>query len=258
VPPHVHYFKCDLASPAEIRHTAAGIAQHVGSPTILINNAGFARGNTILSTSETDLRLTFQINTLSHYHLAQAFLPAMIQANHGMVVTVASLAAYVTSPGLVDYSASKAAALAFHEGLQVIIATSALQRPNVVQAELATILNAPKVRSVVVCQGYTRTALFEGFHPGNFMNYALHPETVAEEIVKAVLRGQSDRILLPRSNAYIANLRGWPNFLQGHVRKDLKKLMKNWRGRQVAQPSEAGDDTKVKNGKELEASAVLL
>jgi len=170
----------------------------------------------------------------------------MIQANHGMVVTVASLAAYLTSPGLVDYSASKAAALAFHEGLQ---------------AELATILNAPKVRSVVICQGYTRTALFEGFHSGDFMHYALHPETVAEEIVKAILRGQSDRILLPRSNAYIANLRGWPDFLQGRVRKDLKKLMKNWRGRQVAQPSEASgsnDGTKAKDGKELEASAVLL
>jgi len=93
------------------------------------------------------------------------------------------------------------------------------------------------------------------------MNYALHPETVAEEIVKAVLRGQSDRILLPRSNAYIANLRGWPDFLQGHVRKDLKKLMKNWRGRQVAQPSETGasnDGTKAKKAKEQEASAVLL
>jgi short-subunit dehydrogenase len=117
----VHYFKCDLASPAEIRSTAAGISQQVGAPTILINNAGFARGNTILSATETDLKLTFQINTLSHYHLAQAFLPAMIKANHGMVVTVASLAAYVTSPGLVDYSASKAAALVFHEGLQVFI-----------------------------------------------------------------------------------------------------------------------------------------
>jgi all-trans-retinol dehydrogenase (NAD+) len=263
VPPHVHYFKCDLASPAEIRYIAAGVSQQVGPPTILINNAGFARGNTILSTSETDLKLTFQINTLSHYHLAQAFLPAMIQSNHGMVVTVASLAAYVTSPGLVDYSASKAAALAFHEGLQVFITESALRLSNIVEAELATILNAPKVRSVVICQGYTRTALFEGFHQGDFINYPLHPETVAEEIVRAVLRGQSDHILLPRANSYIANLRGWPHFLQGHARKDLKKMMKNWRGRQVEQPSEAsgsndGSMKFAKNGKELEASAVLL
>jgi short-subunit dehydrogenase len=43
----------------------------------------------------------------------------MIAKNHGMVITVASLAAYVTAPNLVDYTASKAAALVFHEGLQV-------------------------------------------------------------------------------------------------------------------------------------------
>jgi hypothetical protein len=38
-------------------------------------------------------------------------------------------------------------------------------------------------------------------------------------------------------------------------------MMVNWRGRQVAQPSEAGassDAAKSNNGKELEASAVLL
>jgi all-trans-retinol dehydrogenase (NAD+) len=114
------------------------------------------------------------------------------------------------------------------------------------------------VRSVVICQGYTRTALFEGFHQGDFINYPLYPETVAEEIVGAVLRGQSDRILLPRANSYIVNLRGWPDFLQGHARKGLKKMMKTWRGRQVAQPSEAGSNGRSVNGKELEASAVLL
>jgi len=58
----------------------------------------------------------FNVNTLSHYFLAQEFLPSMVRANHGMVVTVASAAAYITAPRMVDYSASKAAALAFHEG----------------------------------------------------------------------------------------------------------------------------------------------
>jgi short-subunit dehydrogenase len=124
----VHYYKCDLASPSEIRYIAASVAQQVGNPTVLINNAGFARGNTVLSTTETSLNLTFKINTYSHYYLAQAFLPSMIANNHGMVVTVASLAAYVTSPGLVDYSASKAAALVFHEGLQVCLITHIILR----------------------------------------------------------------------------------------------------------------------------------
>jgi all-trans-retinol dehydrogenase (NAD+) len=201
------------------------VRKHVGNPTILINNAGFARGKSILSTSENDLKLTFAINTFSHYHLVQAFLPYMIKSNHGMVVTVASLAAYATAPNLIDYTASKAAALVFHEGLQT---------------ELATVYKAPAVRTVLIAQGYTRTALFEGFHTGDHvLNYPLYPETVAEEIVRAVLRGQSDQVLLPRAmGGLAARLRGNALWYQGLLRKDLTKMMKSWRGRQVIQPSE--------------------
>ncbi|TID22202.1 NAD(P)-binding protein [Venturia nashicola] len=231
-PPNVHYFHCDLANPDAIRATCAEVKSAVGNPTVLINNAGFARGKTILETTDNDLRLTFQINSMCHYQLAREFLPDMVVKNHGMVITVASLAAYATAPRLVDYAASKAAALAFHEGLQ---------------AEIATVFNAPKIRTVVVCQGYTKTALFEGFHKGDgFVEYPLDPETVAEVIVKAVLKGRSDHICLPRGNSLISGLAGWPIFMQASVRKDTKKKMKAWNGRQVLQPSELAKLAKEK------------
>ena len=196
----------------------------MGDATVLVNNAGFARGKTILETSETDLRLTFDINAKCHYYLAQEYLPSMVKNNHGMIITVASLAAYVTAPALVDYSASKAAALTFHEGLTT---------------ELITHYKAPKVRTVCVCQGYTRTALFAGFHAGDgFMSYQLEPETVAESIVRAILAGRSDHIVLPKNNTTMSGLKNWPSFMQVFFRQDLKKLMQDWHGRQVVQPSE--------------------
>jgi short-subunit dehydrogenase len=148
----------------------------------------------------------------------------MIETNHGMVVTIASLAAYVTAPSLVDYSASKAAALTFHEGLT---------------AELVTHYHAPRVRTVLVCQGYTNTSLFTGFDSGDgFMSYVLDPETVAEAVVRAVLRGRSAHVILPKNNATMAGLRNWPSWMQVLLRRDLKKLMRKWSGRQVVQPSE--------------------
>jgi hypothetical protein len=169
---------------------------------------------------------------MCHYQLAREFLPDMVSNNHGMVITVASLAAYVTAPKLVDYAASKAAALAFHEGLQ---------------AEIATVFKAPKVRTVVVCQGYTKTALFEGFNKGDgFVEYPLDPETVAEAIVKAVLAGRSDHILLPRGNSIISSLAGFPIFMQASIRKDTRKKMRTWNGRQVLQPSELAKLAKEK------------
>lgn len=220
----MHYFHTDLGNYEAIKESAAQIKRQIGNPTVLVNNAGFARGKTILDTTENDLRLTFQVNAISHYQLAQQFLPHMITNNHGMVVTVASLASYVTAPALVDYCASKSAALTFHEGLQ---------------AELATIYRADKVRCVCVCQGYTQTALFAGFSKGDgFFGYALDAETVAESVARAVLAGKSDHIILPKGNSGITTLRGWPTWVQVSLRKDLKNLMKEWKGRQVLQPSE--------------------
>ena len=91
---------------------------------------------------------------------------------------------------MVDYSASKAAALAFHEGLS---------------AELTTLYNTPKVRTVVMCQGYTRTRPFEGFEDTDKrVSYALQPETVAEKIVKAVLAGRSKHLMLPGAGWYVS------------------------------------------------------
>jgi short-subunit dehydrogenase len=197
---------------------------------VLINNAGVARGKTILETTEKDINLTFKVNTFSHYYLTQQFLPSMITNNHGMIVTVASIAGYLTAPAMVDYAASKSAAIAFHEGLST---------------ELVTRYKAPKVRTVLMCQGHTRTPLFEGF-----AGKALYPETVADGIVKAVLAGKSKHLILPENNwAMVGFVRGLPGWMQYGLRKKLDNLMKGWKGRQVVQPSEkekeAQEESKV-------------
>ena len=40
VPPNCHYFHCDLGSSKAIEETAEKVKQHVGHPTVLVNNAG--------------------------------------------------------------------------------------------------------------------------------------------------------------------------------------------------------------------------
>jgi all-trans-retinol dehydrogenase (NAD+) len=143
----------------------------------------------------------------------------MVARNHGMVVTVASIAAYVTVPNMVDYAASKAAALSFHEGLT---------------SELKTRYNAPKVRTVVINQGYTKTALFQGYHNNSkFLMPTLEPETVAEEIVKQILKGMSGQVILPGYANTLTYFKGFPHFMQIRVRNEGEKIMRKWYGRQV-------------------------
>jgi len=215
----VHYYNCDITSPSTLASVASQIRKEVGDPTIIINNAGVARGKRILDSSEKDVRFTFEVNTLAHYWIAKEFLPSLVNGNHGMVVTVASIAAYVTTPNMVDYAASKAAALSFHEGLT---------------AELATRYDAPKVRTVVINPGYTKTPLFEGFHNDlKFLMPDLEIDTVAEGIVKQVLSGHGGQVILPGFASSLTFFKGLPHWYQNWTRSKGETMMKKWNGRQV-------------------------
>jgi short-subunit dehydrogenase len=83
----------------------------------LINNAGTGSGATILDETEQELQRTFDVNILAHFKLVKEFLPHMIERNHGHIVTIASMASFASVANNVSYSATKAGALAFHEGL---------------------------------------------------------------------------------------------------------------------------------------------
>ncbi|EHL02658.1 putative Short-chain dehydrogenase/reductase family 16C member 6 [Glarea lozoyensis 74030] len=236
-PEGVYYYKCDITSPSTIASVASEIRKDVGEPTILINNAGVCRGKNILDATEKDVRFTFDVNTLAHYWMAKEFVPSMAKKNHGMVVTVASFAAFVTVPNMVDYGASKAAAHSFHEGLT---------------AELKTTYKAPKVRTIVINQGYTKTPLFQGYNNDSpFLVPTMEVETVAEAIVKKVLSGHSGQVIVPGFGTTLTILRGMPHWYQDRIRSKGANIMPNWRGRQVLDPNEI-KEKEESQGKETE------
>ncbi|KAF1822019.1 NAD(P)-binding protein [Dissoconium aciculare CBS 342.82] len=235
-PANVRYYKCDITSIETIAKVATQIRAEVGEPTILINNAGVARGKSILDSTEKDVRFTFEVNTMAHYWLAKEFLPSMVKNDHGMIVTVASVAAYITVPNMVDYASSKAAAHSFHEGLT---------------AELKTRYNAPKVRTVIVNQGYTKTPLFQGYNnDAGFLMPSLEPETVAEAIVKKVLSGTAGQVLVPEFATTLPFIRTYPHWMQVGMRARGENIMTKWNGRQVI------DVEKWKSGAEKTAEKV--
>lgn len=112
----VSYYKCDITSSSAVSETAAAIRTDVGTPSILINNAGIATAHTILDTSEEFLEKLFRVNLLSHWITIKEFLPAMLDAKKGHIVSIASMASYFSCCGLVDYAATKAGVLTLHEG----------------------------------------------------------------------------------------------------------------------------------------------
>ncbi|KAI5793247.1 epidermal retinal dehydrogenase 2 [Geopyxis carbonaria] len=218
---NVHYVHVNLADTESINAACADIKARIGDPTVLVNNAGVCIGAPLLSATSNP-GLVFAINAVAHYTLIQQFLPAMVAANHGHIVTVASVGALVQAAQMVDYNASKAAAYSFHEGLRL---------------ELRHRYDARRVRTTLVSVSHVKTPLFEGYSPGPrsaaFTMPSLEPKTVAEAIAGQIWRAESAQIVLPRLFNVMGGVRGWPHWMQEAVRGRTRENMRGFRGKQV-------------------------
>jgi all-trans-retinol dehydrogenase (NAD+) len=112
-----HSFKCDLSKRENVYEVAERVKQEVGNPSILINNAGIVTGRKFLDCNDQAIEKTMQVNSVAHFWTTKAFLPYMLDRNHGHIVSVASMAGLFGVSGLCDYSASKFAAVGFNESL---------------------------------------------------------------------------------------------------------------------------------------------
>lgn len=207
--PRAAYFRCDVTSPDAVRDAAARVRKEFGGrdPTILVHNAGVAARNAILDVPEQALRRVLGVNLMSLWFTTQAFLPGMVRQNKGHVVTVASLASFVALPASVEYSASKAGALAFHEGLA---------------CEIKTMYKAPGVVTSVVHPNFVRTPMTAPFaHLIEPVQRMLEVEDVTGPVVEQIFSGRGAQIVIPKRLTLLSGLRGWPSWMQEALRDTM-------------------------------------
>ncbi|RWA06981.1 hypothetical protein EKO27_g8124 [Xylaria grammica] len=201
----VVFVKCDVTIPSEIAAAQEIIQRTLGHPSILINNAGIVRTTTILDEPEDHLRKIVAVNLMAHWFTAKVFLPHMLSRNKGHIVTVASLAAFMALPTSVDYSATKAGALAFHEGLA---------------CELKHLYKAPGVMTTIALPDFVKTQMTKAYWAeveaaGGIL---LTVDQVVDPILKQIFLRRGGQIFVPKSRAVVSFIRGWPNWLQEVVR----------------------------------------
>jgi all-trans-retinol dehydrogenase (NAD+) len=172
-------YTVDMSRKEDIYDAAIRTKEEVGPVTILINNAGIVSGSTILDTPDARIVKTFEVNTFAHFWTIKAFLPDMLAMKQGHVVNVASLAGQAGSNKLVDYCASKFAAVGLDESFRV---------------ELFVQGHSDYIKTTVVCPYYISTGMFSGVY--SKVVPILEPEFVADRVVSAVLTNK-EMVLLP-------------------------------------------------------------
>ena len=107
----------DLAVPGSAAELAGKIARLGRHIDILINNAGVGLHGDFAKQEVDTNSAQIQLNCVTLVELTGSFLPAMTQAGHGLVINVASTAAFQPTPGMAVYGATKAFVLSFTEAL---------------------------------------------------------------------------------------------------------------------------------------------
>ncbi|HEY5186377.1 MAG TPA: SDR family oxidoreductase [Actinomycetes bacterium] len=169
----------DAAATAERRH---------GGVDVLVNNAGVVAGADLLDLTDEQIERVMAVNALAPFWCTRAVLPGMVARSRGHIVTIASMAAAMGVPRLVDYAASKHAAYGFAESLRVELART-----------------APKLQTTVVLPFFVDTGMFEGARTRlPWLLPILSEERVAERVITAVERNQPRVILPPLARAAFA------------------------------------------------------
>ena len=140
--PGAQAWRLDAGDWDAIGQVAAEITDAMGAPTILVNNAGITRIGPSTELSRADWDLVMSVNLTGTFRCTQAFVPGMLAAGGGAVVSIASINGLLGMPGRAAYNATKAGVIAL---------------TKVFAAEWA----AQGVRCNAVAPGYVWTAMVE-------------------------------------------------------------------------------------------------
>jgi NADP-dependent 3-hydroxy acid dehydrogenase YdfG len=110
----------DVTSAEDVAALATAVTDLDGDVTLLVNNAGGARGmDPIESASVEDWQWMYEVNVAGTLRVTQALLPALDASGAGTVVVLGSTAGLIVYEGGAGYAAAKHAQAALAETLRL-------------------------------------------------------------------------------------------------------------------------------------------
>ena len=184
---------CDVRDEQSVAELVAAAEQHLGPLDTVVHNAGVIQVGPAEHMTLADFEDALRVHLFGGLHLVKAALPSLLRARRGRIVNVASIGGLVPVPHLLPYVASKAALVAWSEGLRAELAGSRVSVTTVCPALMRT--------------GSPRNARFKGRHRAEHAWFSvgdslpiltIGAERAARRAVRAAELGRA-RIVFPRA-----------------------------------------------------------
>lgn len=140
-----HGVVLDVRDPASIDLMLDEIKEKVGTPTVLVNNAGITRDNLLLRMKEEEWLDVINTNLTAAFRLAKACVRPMIKSRKGRIINITSVVGFTGNEGQVNYVAAKAGLTGFTKALAREVASRGITvncvAPGFIETEMTGALS---------------------------------------------------------------------------------------------------------------------
>lgn len=166
-PARIKFAQADISRATDVERAKQVALNQFNTVDALVNNAGIVIHGELHETSEENWDRIFAVDVKGTYLVSKAFLPTMIDQNHGSIVNISSISGMAGDRAMVAYNAAKGAII------------------NLTRA-MAIDYGKNNIRVNVVAPGPTNTPLFhqdkQKFAKNSPLNRIVEPEEVAAAI----------------------------------------------------------------------------
>lgn len=183
---------CDVGERGQVDAMVAQVKKDLGTPLILVNNAGIAGSAKLSDTSDDMWESMLRINATGAFYCMRAVVPMMVDAKWGRVVNVASIAARAGAAYIAAYAASKHALLGLTRAVAAEVAARGVTVNAVCPGYVDTEMSDRSAAFISVRTGRDEAdarKILEGFSPQKRLMTAEEVASLATYLCSEAARG---------------------------------------------------------------------
>jgi len=135
----------DVADADQVAAAVAQVAEALGAPTILVNNAGITRDNLAMRMKDEDWQMVIDVNLTAGFRLARGAMRGMMKKRWGRIIGITSVVGVTGNPGQANYAAAKAGMIGMSKSLAQEVASRNITvncvAPGFIETQMTGALN---------------------------------------------------------------------------------------------------------------------
>ena len=131
-------YEVDCGDREAVARVAEQITDEVGTPDVIVNNAGAGRFFFLEETPPEEFQQLMSAPFFAAVYITRAFLPAMVERDSGVILNVNSPVAFVAWPGAAGYAAARWALRGFNDALRTDLYGTGLKVCHLLPARVAS------------------------------------------------------------------------------------------------------------------------